>query len=78
MVQWLRCSTSNAGGLGSIPGLGTRTNMPQLSVPKLQLKVLHAATKTQHSQINILKNTMGQKNTIYTSVQCIFHGGALP
>ena len=27
MVQWLRLSASNAGGLGSIPGWGTRSHM---------------------------------------------------
>ena len=37
-VQWLRLQAPNAGGLGSIPGWGT--------------KILHAATKTQLSQIN--------------------------
>ena len=45
VVQWLRLHDPNAGGLGSIPGQGTRSHM-------LQLKVPHAATKTQHSQIN--------------------------
>ena len=34
----------NAGGLGSIPGQGTRFHMLQLSS--------HATTKTWHSQIN--------------------------
>ena len=38
----------NAGGLGSIPGQGTRSHM-------LQLKILHSATKTGCSQINTLK-----------------------
>ena len=36
---------SNGGGPGSTLGQGTRTHMPQL-------KIAHAATKTQHSQIN--------------------------
>ena len=45
VVQWLRLPTPNAGGLGSIPGQGTRSHVPQL-------KTLHATTKTQHSQIN--------------------------
>ena len=31
VVQWLRLHTPNAGGLGSIPGQGTRSHMPQLS-----------------------------------------------
>ena len=35
----------NAGSSGSIPGQGTRSHMPQL-------KILHAATKIQHSHIN--------------------------
>ena len=30
MVQWLRFHTPNAGILGSIPGQGTRSHMPQL------------------------------------------------
>ena len=45
VVQWLRLHAPNARGLGSIPGQGTRSHMPQL-------KILHAATKTQCSQIN--------------------------
>ena len=30
VVQWLRLSDPNAGGLGSISGQGTRSLMPQL------------------------------------------------
>ena len=45
MVQWLRLCPPNAGGLGSIPGQGTRSQI-------LQLKILHAAAKTQSNQIN--------------------------
>ena len=30
-VQWLRLCTPNAGGLGSIPGQGTRSHMLQLN-----------------------------------------------
>ena len=36
VVQWLRLCTPNAGGLGSIPGQGTRSHM-------------HAATKSSHA-----------------------------
>ena len=39
-------------GPSSIPGQGTSSHMPQLRVHVLQLKIPHAATKTQHSQIN--------------------------
>ena len=59
VVQWLRLRAPNAGGPGSIPGQGTRSQRPQLSVCMPQLKILNAATKipraatkTQHSQIN--------------------------
>ena len=38
VVQWLRLHAPNTGGLGSIPGQGT--------------KIPHASTKPQHSQIN--------------------------
>ena len=39
VIQWLSLRAPNAGGLGSIPGQGTRSHM-------------HAATKTRRSQIN--------------------------
>ena len=44
-VQWLRLHIPNAGGLNSIPGQGTRSHMPQIKIP-------HATTNTQHSQID--------------------------
>ena len=37
VVQWLRLHVPNSGGLGSIPGQGTRSHMLQLMIP-------HAAT----------------------------------
>ena len=40
VIQWLRPHAPNAGGLGSIPGQGTRSHMPQVLV-----KCSHAATK---------------------------------
>ncbi|TEA40711.1 hypothetical protein DBR06_SOUSAS1310003, partial [Sousa chinensis] len=46
VVQWLRLLAPNAGGLGSIPGQGTRSHMPQLRVCMSQLKIPNAATKT--------------------------------
>ena len=51
-VQWLRLHVSNAGGLGSIPGQGTRSHMLQLRVHMPKGKILHAASKTKCSQIN--------------------------
>ena len=44
VVQWVRFRAPNAGGLGSIPGQGTRFCIPQLKIPS-------ATTKTHHSQI---------------------------
>ena len=41
----LRPYPSNAGGMGSIPGQGTRSHIWQLKIP-------HAATKIHCSQIN--------------------------
>ena len=52
VVQWLRLLLPNAVGLGSILGQGTRSHMWQLGVHMPQLKISHAATKTQPSQIN--------------------------
>ena len=50
MVQWLRLCAPNSGGPDSVPGQGTIYRMPQLRVCIWQLKVSHAATKTQHGQ----------------------------
>ncbi|TEA31576.1 hypothetical protein DBR06_SOUSAS7710005 [Sousa chinensis] len=38
VVQWLRFHAPNAGLLGSIPGQGIRSRMPQLRAHMLQLK----------------------------------------
>ena len=38
VVQGLRLQVPNAGSLGSIPGQGTRTCMPQLRLSKAKLK----------------------------------------
>ena len=47
VVQWARLHAPNAGGLGLIPGQGTRSHMPQLRVHMLQLKILYASTKME-------------------------------
>ena len=51
VVLWVRLHAPNAGGLGSIPGPGTRYHM-HAATKSLQAatKSLHAAAKTQHSQ----------------------------
>ena len=38
VVQWLKLHAPSAGGLGSIPGQGTRSHMLQLRVLMPQLK----------------------------------------
>ena len=53
IVQWLRPHAPNAGGLGAVPGWGTRSHILQLRVCMPQLKSPHAAAKTGHSLINI-------------------------
>ena len=45
VVQWLRLHIPSAGGLGSIPGQGTKARMPQLRV-----YVAQGREKTQHGQ----------------------------
>ena len=45
MVQWLKLCSPNAGGLGSIPGQGTRSHMPKMGARKLQLKKILGATR---------------------------------
>ena len=53
-VQWLRLHTPSAGGLGSIPGLGTRSCMLQLRVlmHNKDQKIPYATSKTWYSQMS--------------------------
>ena len=44
VVQWPRFCTPNTGVTGLIPDQGTRSHIPQL-------KIVHTATKSWHSQI---------------------------
>ena len=66
MVQWLRLRTANAGGLGSIPGQGTRSHiMPQLRACTPQLRSQQATTKEPwHNQINKVKKKKKGKKEI--------------
>ena len=63
VVQWLRLLTPSAGDPGSIPAQETRSHVPQL-------KILHAATKAQCSQIN--KYFLGKEDEAIKSVCLIF------
>ena len=55
--QWLTLHIPNIGDPGSIPGQGTRSRM-------LQLKILHAATKTQHRERKEGKKETGKKEVV--------------
>ena len=52
VVQWLERLVLNAGGSGSIPGHGTRSDILQPRVCMPQLKTQSATTKTWHRKIN--------------------------
>ena len=71
VIQQLRFWAPNTGGLGSIPGWGTRSHIKQLTVWMVQLKIHvpqqrakspRASTRTWHSQINKLKKKKKKKN----------------
>ena len=66
--------TPYVGGPGLIPGQETRFHMLQLRVCMVQLSILHATTKTRHSQINKVKNFKKQERkmadpTLFTSLK---------
>ena len=64
--------TSLVGALGSSPGQGTRSHMPQLRVHMPQLKIPHAATKTWGGQINkyIFKSSVTVTSARVRSERC--------
>ena len=62
VVQWLRLHAPNIGCPGSISGQGTRCHMSQLRVHMPQLKLLHAATKTQ--RLSVFKNKKQTKKLL--------------
>ena len=45
VVQCLGLCAPNAGGLGLIPGQGTRSHIPQLKTPRAVMKTPRATTK---------------------------------
>ena len=62
VVQWLRRCTPKTGGSGSIPGQGTRSQMLQVWVLMLQLKISDATAKTQCSQISKYRHIFKNNN----------------
>ena len=59
VVQWLRLCAPNAGGLGSIPGGGTKIPHTTTKPARHNQRSPRAAMKTQHSQKK--QNTKKQK-----------------
>ena len=54
VIQWLRFYPLNPGGQGLIPGWGTRSQVPQLRVPVLQLKKnLYVAMKIKDLEVSL-------------------------
>ena len=68
--------TPNAGGLGLIPGQGTRSRMPQLKIPHATTKISCAATKIWCNQIN--KINIFQKSDMACFFLADFWGLFLP
>ena len=51
VVQWLRLCAPNTGGPGLIPGRGTRSHKPQLSVFMLQRKLCEPKLRPNTAKI---------------------------
>ena len=79
VAQWLRLRAPNARGPSSIPDQGARSHVLQLRVRMPQPKIPHAATKTQHSQINKIINISKKKKegSHVTSEAGTSKGGAI-
>ena len=56
VIQWLALYAPSAGDQGSVPGLGTRSCMPQLK------EILCATTKTGAAKIFYMKKLMSLKH----------------
>ena len=62
VVQWVRLPTPNAGGLGSIPGQGTRSRTHAATKsPHATTKSLQATTRTWSSQNKLKKKKKVQE-----------------
>ena len=85
VVQWLRLRALNAGGLGSIPGQGTRSHMTQLRVCIPQLRPSAAKLKKnwlQNQALRELKFTvLPAKEQLFINILCsphLIHGQLCP
>ena len=66
MVQWLRLHGPSAGGLGSIPGQGTRSHMLQRRVHLPQLKIVDAVSRPGTVKLKIKKTIASLNGKNYT------------
>ena len=66
MVQWLRLHGPNAGGLGSLPGQGTRSHMLQRRVHLPQLKIVDAVSRPGTVKLKIKKPVASLNGKNYT------------
>ena len=75
MVQWLRLFAPNAGGLGSIPGRGTRSRMTQLryAKTKTQLSQKRESFKNKRKSKGILPRTSTSVSLIMLKTLCGSH-----
>ena len=87
VVQWLRLSTPNARGLGSIPGQGTRSHVPQLKNPHAtakrsymlhrRWKMLYATSKTWCNQRNKCFHKRSSSSWLCTGGKMMIWGGKM-
>ena len=71
MAQWLRRCTPNAGGLGLIPGQGTRSPMLQLRLGTGKEKKIRKCLIKQKKKTQIIKEEIS--NIFIESEYCARH-----
>ena len=72
VVQWLRLSTPNAGGPGSIPGQRTRSHVPQLKIPNATPKKKRSFMMQQRLKTPKCHNydlTQPKKESFFSSIK---------
>ena len=87
VVQWLRLLAPNAGGLGLIPGQGTRSHMPQLKMSCAMIKSWRSQNKqnkknyqqcrkkrnTNRKPTRIPATSISEADTMLSSWSVLFH-----
>ena len=65
VAQWLRFHASNAGGTGSIPGLETKSHIPQLAKLKKKKKKYQCSSVVQSCLIFVTLWTVARQASLY-------------